>query len=91
MGRHEVDGLGGDRVRGHGEVAFVLAVLIIHQDDHTARADVFDGVLDPLDGVGVHDREVHGMSCKVSSAPAGPREAEGGQPLQAEPRILSSR
>ena len=35
---HEVDGLGGDFFGGHGEVAFVLAVLVVHDDDHAPGA-----------------------------------------------------
>ena len=34
---HEVDGVGGDLFGGHTEVALVLAVLVIHEDDHAAR------------------------------------------------------
>ena len=40
---HEIDGLGGDLLRGHGQVAFVLPVLVVHQDDHLPLADVVDG------------------------------------------------
>src|SRR5208282_2095933 len=39
--RHEVDGFGRDFFGGHGQVAFVLAVFIVHQDDHASRAYVF--------------------------------------------------
>ena len=39
---HEVDVLGGDAFRGDDDVAFVLTILVIHQDDHLAGADVFD-------------------------------------------------
>src|SRR5207248_5966506 len=33
---HEVDDFGGDFLRGHGEVAFVLAVLVVNQHNHAA-------------------------------------------------------
>src|SRR5437762_3330388 len=33
---HEVDGLGRDHFRRHGQVAFVLTVFIIHHDDHAS-------------------------------------------------------
>ena len=33
---HEVDGGGRDGLRGHHEIALVLAVLVVHQDDHPA-------------------------------------------------------
>src|SRR5271163_4614770 len=41
---HEVDGFGRDFFGGHGEVAFVLAVFVVDEDDHTALANVFYGV-----------------------------------------------
>ena len=43
---HEVDGVRGDLFGGHGEVAFVFAVLVVHEDDHAALANLFDGFLD---------------------------------------------
>ncbi len=43
---HEIDGFGSDFFRGHGEVAFVFAVLVIDQDDHAALADFLDGFFD---------------------------------------------
>ena len=47
MGRHEVDRFGRDLFGRHAEVAFVLAVLVIGEDDHAAAADLvnrfFDG------------------------------------------------
>jgi len=39
---HEVDGVGSDFLGGHGEVAFVLAVLVVNEDDHAALTDFFD-------------------------------------------------
>ena len=44
--RHEVDGLGRDLVGGHREIAFVLAVLVVDQDDHLAGADLVERVVD---------------------------------------------
>src|SRR5690348_8820536 len=43
---HEVDGFGSDFFGGHGEVAFVFAVLVVDEDDHAALADVFEGFFD---------------------------------------------
>ena len=43
---HEVDGLGGDVLGGEGEVALVLAVLVVDDDDHAAGADLGDGAWD---------------------------------------------
>ena len=36
---HEVDRLGRDQVGGHRQVALVLAILVVDQDDHPAGAD----------------------------------------------------
>jgi hypothetical protein len=38
--RHEVDDLGRDLFGGADEVAFVLAILVVHDDDHAAIAYV---------------------------------------------------
>jgi len=43
---HEVDGVGRDFFGGHGEVALVLAVFVVNEDDHAAVADFFDGFFD---------------------------------------------
>src|SRR6266850_2037759 len=43
---HEVDGVGRDLFGGHGEVAFVFAVLVVNEDDHAALANFFDSFLD---------------------------------------------
>ena len=43
---HEVDRLGRRELGGHREVALVLAVLVVADDDHLARADVLDRLLD---------------------------------------------
>ena len=40
---HEIDQLGRHPLRGHGEVAFVFPVFVVHQDDHLALADVLYG------------------------------------------------
>jgi hypothetical protein len=39
---HEVDGVGRGHLGGDHEVALVLAVLGVHQDDHAAVAQVLD-------------------------------------------------
>ena len=36
---HEVDGLGRDLLGGHGQIAFVLAVFVVDDNDHAAGAD----------------------------------------------------
>ena len=43
VGGHEGDGLGGDVLGRHGEIPFVLPVLVIHHDDHPPLADGLDG------------------------------------------------
>ena len=37
--------------RGGHEVLFVFPVLIVHDDDHLALADVFNGILDRVEGL----------------------------------------
>ena len=44
--RHEVDRLGRRELRRHRQVALVLAVLVVADDDHPAAADVLDRLLD---------------------------------------------
>ena len=54
MRRHEVDRLGRDELRGDREVALVLAILVVDDDDEAARADLLDRLLDGReDGVRV--------------------------------------
>ena len=50
FGGHEVDRLGRDLLRGHAEVALVLAVLVVHDDDHAAGLVLGDRLLDGRDG-----------------------------------------
>ena len=44
--RHEVNRLGRDGLRGHGQVAFVFPILIVNQDDHAPSADLGQCLLD---------------------------------------------
>ena len=46
VGRHEVDRVGRRELRGDRQVAFVLAVGIVDDDDEPALADVLDRLLD---------------------------------------------
>ncbi len=39
---HEIDGFGGDELRGHAEIALVFTILVVDEDDHLAVFDVFD-------------------------------------------------
>ena len=43
---HEVDRLGRGELRGHRQIALVLAILVVADDDHLALADVLDRLLD---------------------------------------------
>ena len=44
--RHEVDGLGTHMISGQDQVAFVLAVLFIHQNHHASGAHVRNDICD---------------------------------------------
>ena len=46
MRRHEVHGVRGDELGGDAQVAFVLAVLVVDDDDEMSRADLVDRLLD---------------------------------------------
>ena len=46
VGGHEVDRLGRRELCGHREVALVLAILVVADDDHPAAADLLDRFLD---------------------------------------------
>src|SRR6185295_11505092 len=41
---HEVDGFGGDPLGRHHEVALVLPVLVVHQDNHASRAELVENL-----------------------------------------------
>ena len=43
---HEVHGLGRRELRRHRQVALVLAILVVADDDHLALADVLQGLVD---------------------------------------------
>jgi hypothetical protein len=46
VGGHEVDRIGRHHLRGDDQVAFVLAVLVVDQDEHPAVAGFLDDLLD---------------------------------------------
>ena len=50
--RHEVDGVGRHELRRDGEVALVLAVVVVDDDDEATRTDLLDRVLDPGERAG---------------------------------------
>ncbi len=39
---HEVDGFGSDLFGGERQIAFVLAIFVVDDDDHSAGADLFN-------------------------------------------------
>ena len=57
VGGHEIDGLGRYLLGRHGQVALILAVFVVDQNDHTALSHVFQGFLD-----GVKAPLRHGVS-----------------------------
>ena len=42
---HEVDGLRRDELGGHGQIAFIFPILVIHEDDHFPSLDIGNGFL----------------------------------------------
>jgi hypothetical protein len=46
VGGHEVDVLGRDALGGDAEIALVLAILVVHEDDHATGADLVECFLD---------------------------------------------
>jgi hypothetical protein len=50
---HEVDGLGRDAFGGDAQVALVLAIFVVDQDDHLASAHLLERARHPGDGAGV--------------------------------------
>ena len=59
----ERDRLGGHELRRHDEIAFVLAVLVVDDDDHLAAGDGGDGFFDAC--------EFHGSI--IPGRPGGPK------------------
>jgi hypothetical protein len=55
LAAHEVDLLGGAGLGGDDEVALVLAVLVVDEDDHAAAADDLDAALDVIEVVLAHE------------------------------------
>jgi hypothetical protein len=72
--RHEIDRFSAHVVRGEHQVAFVLAVFFVDQDDHAARAHLGNDVVDRRDrhGGGKGGAGCHGMAFR-GPAPASMR------------------
>ena len=56
---HEVDVLRRNLLGGHDEIALVLAILVVDNDDELALAEILDGL---VDGV---EFEVHLCDCLI--------------------------
>ena len=50
---HEVDRIGRGHLRGNNEIAFVLAVRVIDQNEHASVARVVDDLFDGREKLGV--------------------------------------
>ena len=66
VARHEVHILGAHRIRGHDQIAFVLAILVIHDHDHAAGTDVRENF---IDGIELHVIYDCGRSTSFRSSP----------------------
>jgi len=55
---HKIDVLRGNLGGCDSEIALVLPVLVVHQDDHTALSDVVDGQAGAFVGIRVHHYKV---------------------------------
>ena len=63
---HEVDRLGRDLLGGDDQVALVLAVLVIDQDDHAPVAQLLEGLLDGAERGGSWDMVISGWHWRQS-------------------------
>ena len=77
VGGHEVDRVGRRHLGGDDEVALVLAILVVDEDEHPAVAGVVDDLLDRGDRVGIVVRRERGHAAIRSVRRAGYRRAGG--------------
>ena len=84
---HEVDRLGRHELRGHHEVALVLAVLVVADDDHPPRADLLDRLLDRGEEGWSSFDACHAWAC--SSRCGGRRRGGGRGGLRVRPPRLA--
>ena len=78
---HEVDGIGRRHLRGDDEVALVLAVLGIDQDDHAAVAQILEDLVDGREeALAFRVGDPSASSCFTGGTPsAAPRSAQRGR------------
>ena len=66
MGRHKVDGLRRAHLRRDHQIAFILAVLMVHQNEHAPVAGVLDDLLGRRDDIRIiclgHDGSARNLS-----------------------------
>src|SRR5208337_2365994 len=86
---HEVDGLGGDVLGGQGQVALVLAVLVVDHDDHAAgldfgqgAGDVCEGRLGSAGGLG-HDAALFSLIWNANAKMWGRKRLKGADTIRA--------
>ncbi len=81
--RHEVDRLGSDELRGDRQVALVLAIRVVDDDDEAPRADVLDRLLDRRERrrrLGRAQVGSHGRIVALSARRAARRTSRGRRP-----------
>ena len=69
--RHEVHVLGRAALGRHDEVALVLWILVVHDDDHLPRADGAEGLLHGLDPFGAVRRRLPSGRARALRGPLG--------------------
>ncbi len=69
MRGHEVYGVGGHELGRHRQIALVLAVLVVDEDDHPAGADVRDGSGDAFGQLGVDGAQRRGPGSEEDQTP----------------------
>src|SRR3954453_21765868 len=81
---HEIDRLGRRELRRHREIALVLAVLVVADDDHAARADVLERVLDR------GERPAHRLTSFSTYLASTSTSRFTGRPTSAVPSVVRS-
>ena len=88
VGRHERDRLGSDELRGDRQVALVLAIRVVDDDDEAPRADVLDRLLDRRERrrrLGRSQVGSHGRIVALSARRAARRTSRGHRPRDSRP------
>jgi len=64
---HEINRLRRHLIRGHGQIALILPILIIHKDDHLSLFNVFNGFFDCVE-LHLEITSVQGSGFRVQSS-----------------------